>query len=78
MAIITDETTVPREITIIIARMNHPIRGINVDVVGIWSETINIKMDMERRVVIPNDTFSSRIPDADDVLKIWKHGSLNN
>lgn len=47
-----------------------PISGINEDVVGIWSETINIKIDIESSVVIPSETFSSRIPLVEEVLQI--------
>jgi len=43
--------------------------GMNEDVVGIWSDTISINMDIERSVVIPSETFSSRIPEAALVVK---------
>ncbi len=42
----------------------------NVDVVGIWSETINKRMDIDSNVVNPSDTFSSRNSLADDDLHI--------
>ena len=40
-----------------------------VEVVGIWSETINIRILIERSVVIPSETFSSLIPEAEEVVK---------
>ena len=49
--------------------LSLPISGINVEVVGIWSDTISIKIDIDSNVVIPKETFSSLMPLADDVLK---------
>lgn len=40
-----------------------------VEVVGIWSDTINIRILIESSVVIPNETFSSLIPEAEEVVK---------
>lgn len=39
---------------------NQPISGTNSDVVGIWSETISIRIDIARSVVIPKSIFSVR------------------
>jgi hypothetical protein len=36
----TDEAKVPKLITPIMPKMNHPINGMKVDVVGIWSLTL--------------------------------------
>jgi hypothetical protein len=41
----------------------------NVDVVGISSETISKRMDIDSKVVNPSDTFSSRTSLADDDLE---------
>lgn len=41
MAMTTDEASVPRLITPIMPKMNHPISGMNVEVVGIWSLTFS-------------------------------------
>lgn len=37
-----------------------PIRGTKSEVVGIWLETINIKIDIASRAVIPTVIFSLR------------------
>jgi hypothetical protein len=46
-----------------------PIRGTNVDVVGIWSDIMSKRIDMDNRVVIPSEIFSFLSPLADEGVK---------